>query len=107
MACMACVRVQESGRAGRDGLPSVSVVYFSQDDQRVMEFLINKQRQAPGGGGGGQDKKAERETANLHAIATVLESQVKPPFCPNTRGLVPISAGGDWRLICILYRRWL
>ncbi|CAH9147375.1 unnamed protein product [Cuscuta epithymum] len=31
---------QESGRAGRDQLPSRSVVYYGMDDRRKMEFIL-------------------------------------------------------------------
>ena len=34
---------QESGRAGRDGLPAISVVYFARDDANKFAFLIRKE----------------------------------------------------------------
>jgi superfamily II DNA helicase RecQ len=33
---------QESGRAGRDGKNSTSIVYYSADDRSLMQFLITK-----------------------------------------------------------------
>lgn len=33
---------KKKGRAGRDGKQSTSLVYYSQDDKSLMEFLISK-----------------------------------------------------------------
>ncbi|CAD7699856.1 unnamed protein product [Ostreobium quekettii] len=34
---------QESGRAGRDGLPSRNVIFYSLDDRRLIEFVLEKE----------------------------------------------------------------
>jgi superfamily II DNA helicase RecQ len=35
---------QEAGRAGRDGLPATSIVYFSQRDRRRRQFLLGAEQ---------------------------------------------------------------
>ncbi|CAI0461432.1 unnamed protein product [Linum tenue] len=53
---------QESGRAGRDQLPSKSILYYGIDDRKRMEFIIsnaeNKKGQSSGGSREGSSKKS-------------------------------------------------
>lgn len=53
---------QESGRAGRDGLPSDSVLYFSERDAEFNSFLATKANRA------GEERRVEAAVAALDAM---------------------------------------
>jgi superfamily II DNA helicase RecQ len=58
---------QESGRAGRDGKQSYSLLYYSKDDKSLIEFLMSKQADET------KKEKAPQMVEQMNAFTKVVE----------------------------------
>ena len=70
---------QESGRAGRDGLPSLSILYYSRDDASKFAFLIRKnlekkeKDQQSKGNGGKKTKDKANDEHGMEALNKMID----------------------------------
>lgn len=71
---------QESGRAGRDGLPSQSILYYSKDDASLFTFLIKKNAEREGRKTGQQrdGKAAQKLDRALLEVEGMVDYCIKP-----------------------------
>ncbi|KAI3852778.1 hypothetical protein MKW92_026392 [Papaver armeniacum] len=74
---------QESGRAGRDQMPSRSLLYYGTDDRRKMEFLLREQENGQANSSssvGDSSKKALADFNQVSALCSGTCDACKNPF---------------------------
>ncbi|XP_028767361.1 ATP-dependent DNA helicase Q-like 3 isoform X2 [Neltuma alba] len=64
---------QESGRAGRDQLPSTSLLYYGVDDRKRMEFILSKSRSNKSQSSSSQEESSERSLADFSQMIEYCE----------------------------------
>lgn len=64
---------QESGRAGRDQLPSRSLLYYGIDDRRRMEFILSKDEGKKSQSSGLQDGLSKRSLTDFKQVVEYCE----------------------------------
>ncbi|CAK9149471.1 unnamed protein product [Ilex paraguariensis] len=64
---------QESGRAGRDQLPSRSVLYYGTDDRKRMEFILKSAESKKLQSSGSQDGSSKKSIADFNQVVEYCE----------------------------------
>ncbi|OIT03537.1 PREDICTED: ATP-dependent DNA helicase Q-like 3 [Nicotiana attenuata] len=64
---------QESGRAGRDQLPSRSVLYYGMDDRRKMEFILRNTKRNKDDSSSLQDKSSKKSLDDFNQMVEYCE----------------------------------
>ncbi|XP_054821548.1 ATP-dependent DNA helicase Q-like 3 [Prosopis cineraria] len=64
---------QESGRAGRDQLPSTSLMYYGVDDRKRMEFILSKSGSNKSQSSSSQEESSKRSLADFSQMVEYCE----------------------------------
>lgn len=83
---------QESGRAGRDGLPAFSMLYYSKNDASKFQFLLSQRQSEKGEKGRAREMDALKEMVNYCIV----------PGCRRYKLLRHFGEkmGGDPKQVC-------
>ena len=88
---------QESGRAGRDGLPSHSILYYAQDDARKFSWLVQQQSKSSKNANSTNLDLVEQKLASLEQM---VNGQVLHGTRLSTKFFDSAFWRGSYRIYC-------